>query len=87
MLRVNTLKADVRSVRELLGAELTKHVPGVSEALIVKKRLNVSGLEPFKQGFFEVQDAGSQLVAPYLDVQPGMSVIDACAGAGEKASI
>ena len=40
--------------------------------------------EYFKKGFFEVQDASSQLVAPYLDVSPGMRVVDACAGAGGK---
>ena len=35
-------------------------------------------------GWFEVQDASSQLVAEYLDVKPGMKVVDACAGAGGK---
>ena len=35
-------------------------------------------------GLFEVQDASSQLVAEFLDVKPGMKVIDACAGAGGK---
>jgi 16S rRNA (cytosine967-C5)-methyltransferase len=33
---------------------------------------------------FEIQDAASQLVAPFLQVKPGMFVIDACAGAGGK---
>jgi 16S rRNA (cytosine967-C5)-methyltransferase len=31
-----------------------------------------------------MQDAASQLVAPFLRVSPGMRVIDACAGAGGK---
>jgi 16S rRNA (cytosine967-C5)-methyltransferase len=83
-IRVNTLKADIGSVAELLGTELTEPIPGIPDALIIKKRLNVSGLESFKNGLFEVQDAGSQLIAPYMDLQPGMSVIDACAGAGGK---
>jgi 16S rRNA (cytosine967-C5)-methyltransferase len=39
----------------------------------------------FKAGLFEVQDASSQLVAAALAVEPGMRVIDACAGAGGKA--
>jgi 16S rRNA (cytosine967-C5)-methyltransferase len=39
--------------------------------------------DAFKQGFFEVQDANSQLVAAFLDVKPGMRV-DTCAGAGGK---
>jgi hypothetical protein len=35
-------------------------------------------LDDFKQGFFEVQDANSQLVAAFLDVKPGMRVVDTC---------
>ncbi len=84
VLRVNSLKTDIAHVREQLGLDITETVPGVPEALALTKRINVSGLESFKSGFFEVQDAGSQLIAPYLDVHPGMSVIDACAGAGGK---
>jgi len=84
VLRVNSLKSDITSVREQLGFDVTETVAGLPDALVLKKRMNVSGLESFKNGFFEVQDAGSQLIAPYLDVRPGMSVIDACAGAGGK---
>ena len=43
-----------------------------------------SELKPFKNGWFEVQDASSQLVAEYLNVEPGMVVVDCCAGAGGK---
>ena len=32
----------------------------------------------------QVQDASSQLVARFLDLKPGMRVVDACAGAGGK---
>jgi len=38
----------------------------------------------YRQGILEVQDAGSQQIAPFLQVEPGMRVIDACAGAGGK---
>jgi 16S rRNA (cytosine967-C5)-methyltransferase len=38
----------------------------------------------FKKGWFEVQDGSSQQVAPYLEIEPGQRVIDACAGAGGK---
>ena len=48
------------------------------------ERANVFRTEVFKKGYFEVQDASSQLVAEYLDVAPGMKVIDTCAGAGGK---
>jgi 16S rRNA (cytosine967-C5)-methyltransferase len=38
----------------------------------------------FKQGWFEMQDEGSQLVSLLLPVEPGQKVIDFCAGAGGK---
>ena len=47
--------------------------------------INLFQLESYKNGLFEVQDAASQLIAPYLQVKPGMKVSDACAGAGGKA--
>lgn len=84
VLRVNSLKATVPAVQEQLGLDITEPVAALPDALALKKRINVSGLDSFKNGFFEVQDAGSQLIAPYLDVRKGMSVIDACAGAGGK---
>ncbi|MCE7064723.1 RsmB/NOP family class I SAM-dependent RNA methyltransferase [Dyadobacter sp. CY326] len=84
VIRVNTLKASIDSVKELFGEDGTAQVDGLPDALILNKRQNVLNQEAFKQGFFEVQDVGSQLIAPYLDIQPGQSVIDACAGAGGK---
>ncbi|WP_367873684.1 RsmB/NOP family class I SAM-dependent RNA methyltransferase [Luteolibacter sp. Populi] len=36
------------------------------------------------EGLVEIQDAGSQAVVPLLEVEPGMKVIDACAGSGGK---
>ena len=38
----------------------------------------------FQRGFFEIQDASSQLVAPFLKIDPGMKICDVCAGAGGK---
>ncbi|MGJ5641593.1 RsmB/NOP family class I SAM-dependent RNA methyltransferase [Formosa sp. S-31] len=86
ILRVNTLK----TTKEKLQAELfdinieTEFIKGYPEALKLKERANVFTTEAFKNGLFEVQDASSQLVADYLDVQPGMRVVDTCAGAGGK---
>lgn len=86
VLRVNTLK----TTREELALLLQKQQVETDvndrfpDALILKERQNVFTLTEFKEGLFEVQDAASQLVAPFLNVQPGMRVIDACAGAGGK---
>jgi 16S rRNA (cytosine967-C5)-methyltransferase len=83
-IRVNSLKSSQAEVSALFGDENCIAVPNVPSAFVLKKRQNILNQEGFKQGFFEVQDAGSQLIAPYLDIRPGMSVIDACAGAGGK---
>ena len=62
----------------------TDVLPNYSDALKLKERANVFKTQAFKDGWFEVQDASSQLVADFLDVKPGMKVVDACAGAGGK---
>ena len=85
-IRVNTLK----TTRENLGHELseegvvTKPVKGVYSALEVTSNAALFRTNSFKSGLFEQQDAGSQLIAPFLEVAPGMRVIDTCAGAGGK---
>ena len=87
ILRVNTLK----TTKEALQAVLfdldieTDFIPNYPDALKLKERANVFQTEAFKNGHFEVQDASSQLVAKFLNVEPGMRVVDACAGAGGKA--
>lgn len=86
ILRVNTLK----TTKEQLQADLsdagiqTEVVQNHPFALRLLERSNVFTTEAFKNGFFEVQDASSQLVAEFLEVKPGMRVVDACAGAGGK---
>lgn len=86
VLRANTLKTSMKQLyRELSEAEVDVELDDrYPDALIMKQRQNVFLLPQFKQGLFEVQDAGSQAIAPFLQVEPGMRVIDACAGAGGK---
>ncbi|PKA83915.1 16S rRNA (cytosine967-C5)-methyltransferase [Ulvibacter sp. MAR_2010_11] len=86
VLRVNPLKATLQQVKDhLADLEIeTEPISGVPHALQLKERANVFTSEAFKNGWFEVQDASSQLVAQLLDPKPGMRVIDACAGAGGK---
>ncbi|MDP5102206.1 MAG: RsmB/NOP family class I SAM-dependent RNA methyltransferase [Nonlabens sp.] len=87
ILRVNTLKGDLKTLKEKLYAEeIATHTDErFPNALILDERTNVFATTAFKDGCFEVQDAGSQLIAPFLNVEPGMRVMDACAGAGGKA--
>lgn len=85
-LRVNTLKISKEKLKKLLDEKniFSDEVEGVQNALKLKKRSNVFGLEEYKKGFFEVQDAGSQMIADFLEVSNKHRVIDACAGAGGK---
>ena len=86
VLRVNTLKTDKAALKAKLQSEgiETEILSQYPDALQLKERANVFKTEAFKEGNFEVQDASSQLVAEFLDVQPGMRVVDTCAGAGGK---
>jgi 16S rRNA (cytosine967-C5)-methyltransferase len=86
ILRVNTLKTTKDKLRAILmdlNIE-TEYLKDQPDALVLKERANVFLTDAFKEGFFEVQDANSQLVAHFLEVKPGMRVVDACAGAGGK---
>jgi len=86
ILRTNTLRTNKISLRKKLADEgiATEFIPGHPDALRLVERANVFVTSCFKDGLFEVQDASSQLVAEYLEVKPGMKVIDTCAGAGGK---
>ncbi len=86
-LRVNTIKNDRRSLREALGQEgfETEPVEDVPSALRLRQRANTFASKAYKGGLFEVQDAASQLIAPFLQPESGQRVIDACAGGGGKA--
>jgi len=86
ILRINTLKTTrdvVHSILMDLNIE-THAVEGYDDALVLNERANVFMTQAFRDGMFEVQDASSQLVAYFLDVAPGMRVVDTCAGAGGK---
>lgn len=86
ILRTNTLNTTKKELQKILQDEniFTEFIPNHEDALRLIERANVFRTKAFKSGYFEVQDASSQLVAEYLDVEPGMKVIDTCAGAGGK---
>ena len=86
VLRTNGLKTTPKQLREILAQANIETIPikKYESALQLSERQNVFSSEAFKNGMFEVQDASSQLVAEYLDVKPGMKIVDTCAGAGGK---
>jgi 16S rRNA (cytosine967-C5)-methyltransferase len=62
--------------------------PIAPDAFIVEKRINFNDMPSYKEGCFEVQDAGSQLVTLFIEPAGNMNteikILDACAGAGGK---
>lgn len=84
VLRANRLKTTPDELGRLLAAEGIGTEPIAADALVVTERKNLFATAAFKRGFFEVQDFSSQQAAPTLEVTPGQTVIDACAGAGGK---
>lgn len=89
-LRVNTLKASRdRILVELseTGAAATSLAPhGIRIPPIEGsgRHPNVQAGPAFQNGWFEVQDEGSQVAALLAGAAPGMQVLDYCAGAGGK---
>jgi len=85
-IRVNTLKGSVASCTAALEKEGIAAAAGNFSpvALVLPRRINTASLRAFRDGLFEMQDEGSQAIAPLLDVRPGMAVLDACAGGGGK---
>jgi 16S rRNA (cytosine967-C5)-methyltransferase len=85
-IRINTLKADrddckKRLLAEGIETELAPHSPS---GLHLKKRFDRHTSAAFKDGWFEIQDEGSQLVSFFASPAGGQFVIDGCAGAGGK---
>jgi 16S rRNA (cytosine967-C5)-methyltransferase len=89
-LRVNTLKATRPQVLEALArfgavegpwSPLAVRIPATGPDT---RNANVEVEPAHGLGWYEVQDAGSQVAALLSGARPGMSVADICAGAGGK---
>lgn len=86
VLRVNTLRTTVKELQEKLKEQevFTTTHQDFPDALILEEHRNVFQLPEFKEGLFEVQDAGSQAISRFANPTPGMRIVDACAGGGGK---
>jgi 16S rRNA (cytosine967-C5)-methyltransferase len=89
-LRANTLKATREQVIEALSRFEAKEGPLSPWAVRIEamrpdqKHVNVEVESAHGLGWFEVQDAASQVAALLSGVKPGERVADICAGAGGK---
>ena len=86
-MRVNTLKISRDRLQQLLREEGVESYPlqQYPDALQLVERSNIFKSQSFKDGLFEVQDASSQKVAPFMQIDNSVKrIIDTCAGAGGK---
>jgi len=86
-IRTNTLKTTRENLlnslkKEVEKIERTAYSPdGIS---FFNPMSSIPDIKSFKDGWFVVQDEAAQLVTLLLDVRPGDTVLDACAGLGGK---
>lgn len=84
-IRVNTLKTSRETLwnkwKNLYQISLCKHSPW---GIVFHQKIHFFSLPEFKEGLFEIQDEGSQLLADLVEAKPGQHVLDYCAGAGGK---
>lgn len=86
VLRANTLRTTTAALlAEAARMGYPAHpVEWAPAAVVLEGHAPVFQWECFRKGWFEVQDAASQTVAAFMEVKPGMRVVDGCAGHGGK---
>lgn len=82
-IRVNLMKTTPEALIER-WKEKFDLIRGQNAAIQFKKREPLFALPEFKEGLFEVQDEGSQIVADLVDAKPGDQTLDYCSGSGGK---
>ncbi|CUH80477.1 RsmB/NOP family class I SAM-dependent RNA methyltransferase [Tropicibacter naphthalenivorans] len=86
-LRVNLLKADMKTAQARLsseGIETEPHPLSPTALLVTEGARRVSNSEAFVRGMVELQDVASQAVIDALPLENAQRVLDYCAGGGGK---
>lgn len=85
-LRVNTRSADRdKVIASLKSDQIDATATTLSPwALRLADKAFLSKTKALTKGWIEIQDEGSQLIAYICNAQPGMQVLDYCAGSGGK---
>jgi 16S rRNA (cytosine967-C5)-methyltransferase len=84
VLRVNRKRISLEQYRERLAQAGIPAIAVGSAALWLQHAVAVDRIPGFAEGLVSVQDAGAQLAAPWLGMENGMRVLDACAAPGGK---
>jgi 16S rRNA (cytosine967-C5)-methyltransferase len=73
--------------RTLADAGLdTQTVAGLPDALLLARRAAIGQLPGFDDGRLSIQDGAAQATVEYLQLQPGLRVLDACSAPGGKSA-
>lgn len=85
-LRVNVAISNLEDVeaqfaKEKIDIERTPFSPW---GLRLPNKIYLAATKPFKKGWVDIQDEGSQLIAYICQAESGQQVMDYCAGAGGK---
>ncbi|MBF0378518.1 MAG: 16S rRNA (cytosine(967)-C(5))-methyltransferase RsmB [Desulfamplus sp.] len=86
-IRTNTLKIDRESLVSLYSSDvdnIAKTNYSLHGINFTKPSTPIHESEPFKKGYFQVQDEAAQLVTLMLNPLSGEKILDACAGLGGK---
>lgn len=84
VLRVNVRRAGVEAYLQRLRLEGIAATRVGATAVWLHEPRPVHDIPGFDAGEVSVQDAGAQLAVPWLELNPGMRVLDACAAPGGK---
>ena len=85
-LRVNTFQLTREEAQNSLKKDEIETTPTQYSpwGLRCKGKAYLAKTKALQKGYVSIQDEGSQLIALMCDAQPGMQVMDYCAGAGGK---
>jgi len=87
-LRVNlgqTTRQDAIALLAQAGIVAVPHDLSPSALEVLENPRKISMSEAYQSGMVELQDVASQALVDQLNIQPGMRVLDFCAGGGGKA--
>ena len=85
VLRVNSLKTTrPKLLDQLKRLNIEAKTIGAYLAIELEEQKNITQLQIYKDGLFEIQDYSSQEVVPFMNPETGAVIVDACAGAGGK---
>ncbi|MFY7843128.1 MAG: RsmB/NOP family class I SAM-dependent RNA methyltransferase [Rhabdochlamydiaceae bacterium] len=84
-IRANLLKTDRENLFQKWKKDYkVQKTPLSPLGIVFPERINFFGLPEFKQGLFEIQDEGSQLLSLLVKAEPKQHILDYCAGSGGK---